>query len=414
MEHKRGNMTDSEKKTSVASSFRKPKPSTAVDRKRVARPSRTMMSSEMTMKSSGLTREQIIRQQMQAQQMAKMQAEQAMMQTKQEKSRIKQAEQMQQKSQAQQQVQMQQQAQAQQQSQMQQQAQAQQMSQAQQKQQMTESQQMSSSEQSKTPQIQTQRMQSSLSQSVKQETMPKSEMVQRFASSTEQKVEMKSTEQSEKEDEIIRHAIAESANARMQQRMSSQPTPVKETAKQIKETAIEKALASASRKKSADEKQESGKIHFGFKRVLLAMACAAACVAAVVFFVNLNSPNISLKVAAMQTGIEASYPAYVPRDYTLSDIMSENGKVTLNFKNGNDDTLMTLVEEKSSWDSNALLNNYVRYEYGDDYTTMREQGLTIYISSSNATWVNGGVVYKLTAPNNALTKKQIKSIAVSL
>ena len=75
---------------------------------------------------------------------------------------------------------------------------------------------------------------------------------------------------------------------------------------------------------------------------------------------------------------------------------------------------MCLTEEKSSWDTNALLNNYVRKEYKDDYSVIKEQGLTIYVSNSNATWVNGGIVYKLNAPANSLTKKQIKSIAVSL
>ena len=199
----------------------------------------------------------------------------------------------------------------------------------------------------------------------------------------------------------------------MQQRMSTEQTPVvKETAKQMKESAIEKALQSASRTQT-EEKKQTG-VHFGFKRILLAMAGAALGVFAIVYFVNLNAPNISLKVAAMQTGIEASYPAFVPRDYTLSDITSEVGKISLNFKNVTTDAYFTIIEEKSSWDSNALLNNYVRYEFGDDYVTLREQGLTLYVSNSSAAWVNGGIVYKLNATVNTLTKKQIKSIATSL
>ena len=116
----------------------------------------------------------------------------------------------------------------------------------------------------------------------------------------------------------------------------------------------------------------------------------------------------------MQTGIDASYPSYVPRDFSLSDITSEDGKITLNFKNNTTGDAFSLVEERSSWDSNALLNNYVRDEYGDDYITMREQGLTIYISNSNATWTNGGIIYKIKTLSGTLTKKQLKSIAVSL
>ena len=185
------------------------------------------------------------------------------------------------------------------------------------------------------------------------------------------------------------------------------------TAQELKATAIEKALSNTMKKETYKESKRPH-FHFGFKRLLLALVSTAAAVFAIVYFVNLNAPNISLKVAAMQTGIEASYPAYVPRDYNLSDITSENGKITLNFKNAAAGSSFSLVEEKSSWDTNALLNNYVRQEYGENYTVIREQGLTIYISNSSATWVNGGVMYKISSAQNALTKKQIKSIAVSL
>ena len=185
------------------------------------------------------------------------------------------------------------------------------------------------------------------------------------------------------------------------------------TAKELKASAIEKALASAA-KSEPKTKDNISHIHFGLKRILLALVCSAAAVFAIVYFVNLNAPNITLKVAAMQTGIGASYPTYVPRDYNLSDISSENGKITLNFRNGSTGDSFSLVEEKSSWDTNALLNNFVRKEFDNDYTTIKEQGLTIYISNSDAAWVNGGIMYKLKYPSNSLTKKQIKSIAVSL
>ena len=125
-------------------------------------------------------------------------------------------------------------------------------------------------------------------------------------------------------------------------------------------------------------------------------------------------PDISLKVAAMQTGIDASYPGYIPRDYTLSGIVSEEGKITLDFVSNASGDAFSITEEKSSWDSNALLNNYVKEKYGDNYTIVREQGLTIYISGSDAAWANGGIVYKLGANTGALTKKQISSIAASL
>lgn len=200
--------------------------------------------------------------------------------------------------------------------------------------------------------------------------------------------------------------------------MMNDTTP-RATAKELKDQAIKKALAEAivtpeKTDKAKKTKKSNNKMHFGFGRVMLALSCAAVAVFAIVYFVNLNMPDISLRVAAMQTGINASYPNYVPRDYSVSSITSEDGKITMEFQNGNTGDVFNLIEESSSWDSNALMTNYVKDEYGDNYTVVREQGLTIYISSSNAAWVNGGVVYKIKNNTGSLTNKQIKSIATSL
>ena len=219
------------------------------------------------------------------------------------------------------------------------------------------------------------------------------------------------------------HPMQVTAMEKIRKRSESTKGEVKKmSAKELKDQAIQKALASASQStdvnsskvKKKKESHDFGKVHFGFGRIVLALSCAAAAVFAIVYFVNLNMPDISLRVAAMQTGIEASYPGYVPRDYSLSDITSEDGKITLNFKNASTGDAFTLIEEQSSWDSNALLTNYVKDAYGDNYSVIREQGLTIYISGSDASWVNGGVVYKLKTTSGSLTKKQIRSIAVSL
>ena len=219
------------------------------------------------------------------------------------------------------------------------------------------------------------------------------------------------------------HPMQTTARARMQARTlaATQAQVVKPTAKELKEQAIKKALASANNapslseqsKKSSSQKQ-SNKFKFGAGRIVLALSCAAAAVFAIAYFVNLNMPDISLRVAAMQTGIDASYPGYVPRNYKLSGVVSENSKIILDFKNSSTDEAFTITEEKSSWDSNALLNNYIKPTYDANYTSIREQGLTIFISDSNAAWVNGGTIYKIIAKNNVLSTKQIRSIAVSL
>jgi hypothetical protein cdivTM_05795 len=149
-------------------------------------------------------------------------------------------------------------------------------------------------------------------------------------------------------------------------------------------------------------------------RVLFAFLCSSAVVAALFFVVQSNMPDISIKVAAMQTGIQATYPSYVPRDYRLSGVYTaQDNSVAMDFL-GPNQAKFTLTEEKLPWDSTALLNRFVRPKWGEDFTTIKEQGITIYISGSNAAWVNAGIVYKITNFHGELTKKQIKNIVTSL
>ena len=150
------------------------------------------------------------------------------------------------------------------------------------------------------------------------------------------------------------------------------------------------------------------------RRVVLALVCSALSVGALVAFVHFNMPDISVRVAALQTGIEASYPTFVPRNYTLSNVTSDKeGEVVLYF-DGPDGATFSLSEEGSTWDSTALLNNYVKKAFPADYATLREQGITIYVRGENAAWVNGGILYKIHTTGKTLTKEQIRNIATSL
>lgn len=219
---------------------------------------------------------------------------------------------------------------------------------------------------------------------------------------------------SQSTDVVAQSVMMQQAQMQQQQyqQQQSAATTQSPTGKEMKESAIQKALKAVS-KSSKKEKKDFGSVHFGFKRILLAAACASVAVFAIVYFVNINAPNVSLKVAAMQSGIDASYPSYVPRDFNLTDITSESGRITISFKNSITGCSFSLLEEKTSWDSNALLNNYVKDNI-PFYSTIKEQGLTIYMSDSISAWVNNGISYKLKVTAGSLTKKQIKSIAVSL
>ena len=231
------------------------------------------------------------------------------------------------------------------------------------------------------------------------------------------------------------HKMTQTVRARMQVRTQSAQPVARLTAQELKERAIRKALADANRIQSeenqpkmmnvinkSNQKQESTKklnlkstkTRFGLGRVVLAFGCAVVAVFAIVWLVNTAMPDLQQKVNATHTGIENPYPSYVPRGYSVTDATYEDGKVVLTFNDSDTESSFTLTEERSSWDSNALLSNYVKKEYGENHTVVREQGLTLYISNSDASWVNGGVVYKIKTNSGSLTKKQIRSIATSL
>ena len=196
--------------------------------------------------------------------------------------------------------------------------------------------------------------------------------------------------------------------------------------KVTKTTPSDKVLSSAIKASSSDADKKLNDIEQSLemeknfrkknrgRRILLALVCSAVTVGALVAFVHFNMPDISVKVAAMQTGIEATYPSFIPRGYTLSNVSSEkNDTVIISFTNSSDASF-TLTEEKSTWDSTALLNNYVKKNYPSDYATLREQGITIYVRGEKACWVNGGILFKISSSGGTLTKEQIKNIATSM
>lgn len=181
----------------------------------------------------------------------------------------------------------------------------------------------------------------------------------------------------------------------------------------LRKTMRKVAKMEESSKTSKKSRQKSVRKKGRVKRFMLAFSCAAACVAGIVYVVSSNVPDISVRVAAMQAGVDSSYPSYVPTEFSLSDIKSNDKEIVLTFTNANSESF-TLSEKKSAWDSAALERNLVKKTWQDDYSTTHEQGITMYIHGASAAWVNGGVLYQITAENDVLTKKQLRSIATSM
>lgn len=164
------------------------------------------------------------------------------------------------------------------------------------------------------------------------------------------------------------------------------------------------------RSKRQKHKKEKSGLSTG-RRFALAFSVAAVAVTGLAFLIINSVPDISLQVAAMQVGIDATYPAYVPRGYTMTSVTSNDGRIRLTFSD-NENTFV-ITESQSSWDTSAVLNNYVKPEW-ETYTTTHENGITVYLNNSNAAWVNGGIFYTIECENNALTKKQLTNIVAGL
>ena len=186
-----------------------------------------------------------------------------------------------------------------------------------------------------------------------------------------------------------------------------------QTAKEIKESAIAEAL-----QKSQKEAKKTKKIRGIQKKSLFsgrAVGFAASCAFLMVscgYFVYANAPNLSVRVAAIQSGVDASLPQYSARGYSLKGLAYFDGN-SVNLKYSNDTKSYTIKQAQTSWDSVALLENYVQNKWDRDYLTYQEKGLTIYKNSNNeATWVNNGTLYRIEG-DNELSSEDIRKIAGS-
>ncbi|MFZ2126332.1 MAG: DUF4367 domain-containing protein [Candidatus Microsaccharimonas sp.] len=201
------------------------------------------------------------------------------------------------------------------------------------------------------------------------------------------------------------------AAARALARTSTNTKPATKSSKQIKDAAISAALSTPTQKPI---KQKRFKWQWSRRFTIITAIFALLIIGATITYANL--PVLSVGFAAAQSGINATYPEYRPDGYSLSQpVTFRDGEVSLTFKSNTSDSGYTITQTRSSWDSTAVLDNVVRKDAGDDYTTTQEKGLIIYAYDENtvATWVNGGILYKIktTAP---LSGEQIRRIATSL
>ncbi len=177
----------------------------------------------------------------------------------------------------------------------------------------------------------------------------------------------------------------------------------------VKNHAIHSALEKAVTNKSDFKAPKKSKRNFG----AIAVASLALMLLAG-YLTYINMPSLSVKVASAQAGIAASYPSYQPSGYGLTGPVAFNdGQVTMKFAANTGTQNFTLNQSRSTWDSSALLDNYVQQASNGQYETFQDSGLTIYTYGSNAAWVNGGILHTING-DATLSSEQIRHIATSM
>ena len=185
--------------------------------------------------------------------------------------------------------------------------------------------------------------------------------------------------------------------------------PVAKTAHQLKNEAIEKALSNEIiSNKKARRRQKKG----GALRWLNTFSVGFAVMLLGGYLTYLSMPNISIKMAAVQSGIDAKYPGYKPDGYALNGpIKFKSGEVSMKYAYADGSSGYTITQQKSGWNSSAV-KEFFSEKHKNPNTTMID-GLTIYSGGKEAAWVNGGILYQISGDAN-LSSSQIEKIATSL
>jgi hypothetical protein len=212
---------------------------------------------------------------------------------------------------------------------------------------------------------------------------------------------------------VAAHPVAARAIAKQQgnqhvRRTSHTPVALK-PAQVIKNEAIAAAMA----QEPATKPHDQIKTRRQMPRQLSIVSAGFALILLGGYFTYLNMPNLSVRVAAAQAGISASYPSYHPDGYRLSGpVAYTDGEVNMKFASNSGPQNYMITQKKSNWDSSAVEQD-INQKTSGSYTTSTTSGLTIYLYGNNASWVNGGILYSL-AGDAPLSSEQIDRIATSM
>ena len=240
--------------------------------------------------------------------------------------------------------------------------------------------------------------------SAKKPSVARSPHITKFAKDPQPIVHKKQQRQRVRDIGPIQHPVVARA-AHHHTPAKPQPRPAHE----IKHRAISDAMAKAHPAPTKQHKTRKPRA-----RALNVAAASVAIVLMAGYFTYINMPSLSVRVAAAQAGISATYPQYRPAGYRLNGpVAYRDGQVSMEFASNAGPQEFALNQTKSSWDSSALLTNYVDPQSKGNYATYSDAGLTIYTYGTNAAWVNGGILYTVQG-TATLSNDQVRNIATSM
>lgn len=221
-----------------------------------------------------------------------------------------------------------------------------------------------------------------------------------------------SKKQLEEADQIApfeEHPLAKKANEELRGKKAQKQEISNQ---EVKAFAVSRAI-----EKSREESKKSRGIHrksiFARRKFISFSMGFVVAVFGVGYLTYINLPDIASRITAFQSGMTVETPAYIASGYSPKGLAYFDGK-NVNFEYKKGDLSYKVQQSQSSWDSSALLQNYVIQNWDKDYSTAYSNGLTIYSNRrGEAVWVNNKKLYRIES-SDKISDEEIRKIATSL
>lgn len=188
------------------------------------------------------------------------------------------------------------------------------------------------------------------------------------------------------------------------------------TANAVKHSLIAKSLEDANKQHAPQKPHKVKKTRSKAARRLQFTTIGVTALVLAAYVTYLNVPALSMKVASSRAGFAATLPGQTPSGYRLQGpIAYSPGQVVIKFGSNTDNRHFSIQQQPSTWDSEALKENYIAKNSSIEPTTYQDSGLTIFFyNGGDAAWVNDGKFYSLKSQNSQLDTAQVRAIATSM